>query len=167
MELRCSASLRSRAVAVVALVLTAAGPVSASELPRFTVDEFAGRVVIVDFWASWCVPCRRSFPWLNAMRDKYAADGLVIVGVNLDIERAEADRFLAQYPADFDVYFDVDKQLARQFEVTAMPSSYVIGRDGELVARHLGFQVRKQAEYESIIAEALRRGSESGTGESH
>lgn len=144
-----------------------AGPADGRELPEFAVGDYAGRVVVVDFWASWCVPCRRSFPWLNAMRARYSGDGLVIVGVNLDMDRAEADRFLEEYPPEFDVYFDVDKRLANQFGVQAMPSSYVIGRDGTIVAHHLGFQVRKQDEYESAIAAALENGRQAGRGGTH
>jgi thiol-disulfide isomerase/thioredoxin len=121
----------------------------------FDPNDHAGKVVMVDFWASWCVPCRRSFPWLNAMHEKYADDGLVIVGVNLDLERAEADRFLAEFPASFKIVYDETKALAKQFEVMAMPSTYVIGRNGKIVDQHLGFKVKKQAEYEAAIASAL------------
>lgn len=129
------------------------GSADASE--TFDLDDYAGKVVVVDFWASWCVPCRRSFPWLNSMQAKYASDGLVVIGVNLDAERAEAESFLAEYPADFRIHFDNDAVLAKAFGVEAMPSSYVIGRDGEIVAQHLGFKARMQDEYEAVLAAAL------------
>lgn len=130
-------------------------PALASE--TFSVHEYAGKVVVLDFWASWCVPCRRSFPLLNAMHQKYADEGLTIIGVNLDMERADAARFLEEYPAEFAILYDENQELARQFEVVAMPSSYVIGRDGKILARHMGFKVKQQDEYESIIVDALRR----------
>ena len=119
------------------------------------LEQFRGNVVVVDFWASWCVPCRRSFPWLNRMHDTYADNGLVIIGVNLDMERSEARRFLEEFPPKFRIYYDETKQLAEQFDVVGMPSSYVIGRDGEIVNRHFGFKVKKQDEYEAAIVAAL------------
>lgn len=133
-------------------------PASAAE---FDLDDYAGKVVVLDFWASWCAPCRRSFPWLNTMHEKYADDGLVIVGVNLDLERAEAERFLGEFPASFMIVYDTEKVLAKQFEVIAMPSSYLIGRDGKIFEQHLGFKVKKQAEYEAAIVSAL---GQTGTG---
>lgn len=140
---------------VVALCMLSAGaPAAASE--ALDLSRHEGKVVVLDFWASWCVPCRRSFPWLNTMHKKYAGDGLVIVGVNLDMERADAERFLEEYPADFAIVFDEDQRLARQFEVVAMPSSFVIGRDGQVAATHMGFKVKKQDEYEALIVRALQ-----------
>ncbi len=133
--------------------------VQASE--TFDPGQYAGKVVVLDFWASWCVPCRRSFPWLNAMHEKYAEQGLVIVGINLDMERGDAAKFLEEYPAEFAIVYDEDKELARQFEVVAMPSSYVIGRDGKIAARHMGFKVKQQDAYEALIVDAL---DESETG---
>ena len=112
-------------------------------------------VVWVDFWASWCTPCRRSFPWMNAMQDKYGDDGLVIIGVNVDSDPAEAASFLASYPPDFEIRYDPDGELATEFGVVAMPSSYVFDRDGELVERHLGFKVKLQDEYETLLRESL------------
>ena len=128
---------------------------------NFSLEDYAGKVVVLDFWASWCVPCRRSFPWLNTMYEKYGDEGLVIVGVNLDFDRADAERFLREYPASFDIVYDEDKGLAKQFEVIAMPSSYLIGRDGKILERHLGFKVKKQADYEAAIVNAL---GNAGTG---
>jgi len=114
-----------------------------------------GKVVIVDFWASWCVPCRRSFPWMNAMQAKYEDQGLVIIAVNMDADGNEAADFLREYPADFEIVYDPDGELAREYDVIAMPSSYVFDRQGKQIARHLGFKVSKQDEYESTLAEAL------------
>jgi thiol-disulfide isomerase/thioredoxin len=143
----------------VALALVATGflapSVPAEDASSLDLAEFEGKVVVVDFWASWCVPCRRSFPWLNSMHEAYEDDGLVIIGVNLDQERSEADAFLEEFPAQFRIHFDESKELAHQFDVVAMPSSYLLGRDGEIVERHYGFKVKKQDEYEAAIVKAL------------
>jgi thiol-disulfide isomerase/thioredoxin len=121
----------------------------------FDPTEYKGKVVLLDFWASWCVPCRRSFPWMNGMQEKYGDDGLVIIGVNLDSESADRDKFLQEYPAQFQIINDPGGELARAHDVVAMPSSYIYGRDSELVTRHLGFKVKRQDEYEAILVESL------------
>ena len=90
------------------------------------------------------------------MHAKYADEGLIIIGVNLDNEPDSALAFLEEFPADFKIYYDTDKELAREFGVQAMPSSYIIGRNGEIHATHFGFKVKKQDEYEAVIVEALR-----------
>lgn len=115
------------------------------------LTQYAGKVVVVDFWASWCAPCRQSFPWLNSMYDEYTGDGLVILGVNTDVDAAEAQKFLEEIPAKFEIVYDPEGELAREFGVVAMPSSYVFGRDGELNARHLGFLRSRRDEYEAVI----------------
>ncbi len=144
-------------LAVIAVAQLGLLPVAATMAAEsFHIEKYAGKVVVLDFWASWCVPCRRSFPWLNTMHRKYADEGLVIVGVNLDMERAEAERFLEEFPAEFAIVYDENQELARQYEVVAMPSSYVIGRDGGLVAQHMGFKVKQQDDYEAIITRALQ-----------
>jgi len=118
---------------------------------------FEGKVVVLDFWASWCVPCRRSFPWWNTMQARYADEGLVIIGVNLDNDAEAAAGFLREFPADFRIYYDESKALARQFNVQAMPSSYILGRDGVVVSRHFGFKVKQQDEFEALLVDALRK----------
>jgi len=136
------------------LGLLAAVGSNSADLP-LDLTEYRGKVVVVDFWASWCVPCRRSFPWLNQMQEKYGEQGLIIVGVNMDATAAEAQSFLSDFPADFRIVSDPKGDLARKFDVIAMPSSYVIDRNGEIAAKHLGFKVKKQQEYEQIIKETL------------
>ena len=137
--------MRRLTVLATALILLVQGGIAASG-EQFNLAAYEGKVVVVDFWASWCVPCRRSFPWLNAMHDKYADQGLVIVGVNLDMERSAADEFLQEFPPKFMIHFDESKELAKEFGVVAMPSSYLVGSDGEIRKRHYGFKVKKQDE---------------------
>ena len=121
----------------------------------FDLQQYKGKVLILDFWASWCVPCRRSFPWMNEMHKKYEGQGLVIVGVNMDAEAADAEKFLREFPAEFQIIEDSNGELAKKFDVIAMPSSYVIDRNGDVVERHLGFKVKRQGEYESLIQSVL------------
>ncbi|HVJ30434.1 MAG TPA: TlpA disulfide reductase family protein, partial [Gammaproteobacteria bacterium] len=99
----------SLSIAVALLCVAAA----ARAAPPAELAPVEGRVVWVDFWASWCVPCRRSFPWLNSMHRKYGADGLQIIAVNLDKDRALADKFLAEVPAEFALRFDPAGELAK------------------------------------------------------
>lgn len=140
------------ALALLLVPLVEAQETSSSD---FDLGTHAGKVVVLDFWASWCGPCRRSFPWLNDMHEKYEQDGLLIIGVNLDANIDDAEDFLDEIPADFRIYFDTDAKLATEYGVEAMPSSFVIDRDGEIRASHRGFKVRQQAEYEAILVEAL------------
>jgi len=134
------------------------GGASASTPPLAAVPdlaEFRGKLVYLDFWASWCVPCRQSFPWMNSMYHQYGKDGLVVLAVNMDQIRADADSFLKQYPAEFSVRFDAQGQLAQQFKVRGMPTSVLIGRDGKLLWTHEGFRSKDPATLEQAIRAAL------------
>lgn len=123
-----------------------------------TIDwsAYQGKVVLVDFWASWCEPCRQSFPWMQAMQQKYADQGLVIIAVNVDREPAKAAAFLQAHPANFAIRYDPEGRLAKQFNVQGMPSSFVLGRDGKPAAKHQGFFQAKQASYEAELVRLLR-----------
>jgi len=123
--------------------------------PGLNLSDYQGKVVVLDFWASWCVPCRRSFPWMNAMHDKYKESGLVVLAVNLDRDRDNAESFLSKYAANFKIVYDPEATLASEFGVEVMPSSFVIGRGGEIVAKHTGFKVKRQDDYESTIRAAI------------
>ena len=136
------------------LILLASNSTAASD---FDLREFHGKVVVLDFWASWCVPCRRSFPWMNSMQEKYGDEGLVIIGVNLDAVDADAQAFLQETPAEFRIVSDPQGTLAREHDVIAMPTSYIFDRDGNLVTRHLGFKVKRQEEYEALLVETLNK----------
>jgi len=120
-------------------------------------DSLRGKVVYVDFWASWCGPCRGSFPWLKSLHERFADKGLVVVAINLDKSRDDADAFLAKYPAPFTVAFDPAGKTAEAFHVAAMPTSFIVGRDGTLLHTHAGFDRKKVAAIETLIQEACER----------
>jgi thiol-disulfide isomerase/thioredoxin len=119
------------------------------------LNSLRGHVVYVDFWASWCDPCRKSFPWLRALHDRFSAKGLVIVAINLDKDRDAAEEFLKRFPAPFLVAFDPSGSAAKAFDVPAMPSSYLIGPTGAILHSVAGFDPKKSGAVESEIEEAL------------
>ena len=112
-------------------------------------------IVLVDFWASWCGPCRLSFPWMEQMHRRYHAQGLEIIAVNLDEDRKLADRFLSRYTSSFLVGFDSAGTTPLAYGVKGMPSSVIIDHDGLIVAHHVGFSKHKRKEYEELIRSLL------------
>ena len=145
------------AIAFVLCALTAFMSTGAVAAPPAELGELKGKVVLVDFWASWCVPCRHSFPWMNQMQQKYGAQGLQIIGVNLDDNKSAADKFLSETPAKFTLRFDPAGTLARKFDVQTMPSSYILDSSGNVIAKHFGFKLGEADEYEAQIRAALAR----------
>ena len=116
-----------------------------------SIEQLRGKVVYVDFWASWCAPCRRSFPWMNEMNRKYGSQGLAIVAINVDKKRDDAMRFLSDTPADFTVAFDASGSVPHAYGVKGMPSSYLIDRTGKVAALEAGFKDRSGATLEQEI----------------
>ena len=122
------------------------------------LDKLRGKVVYVDFWASWCGPCRRSFPFMNEMQSKYGPRGFTVVGVNVDKKRADADRFLAQVPASFTIVFDETGATPSAWGVKGMPSSYLVDGAGKVVFVERGFTDEHKAELEQRIATLVSAG---------
>ena len=124
-------------------------------LPGANIPNTSGKVVLVDFWASWCGPCKASFPCLNRMQEKYAAKGLVIIGVGVDEDAANFTAFSGKMGAKFPLAHDSAHQAAGFFNPPSMPSSYLTDRKGVIRHVHTGFRGAKtEAEYETEI-EAL------------
>lgn len=135
-----------------------APPVSAVANGRgVDLAALRGQVVLLDFWASWCGPCKQSFPWMNAMHAKYAAQGLRVIAVNVDRKREDGERFLAQVPAQFTIAWDAAGTTPAAYGVKAMPSSVLIGADGRIALRHAGFRADDTAPLEAAITAALEQ----------
>jgi cytochrome c biogenesis protein CcmG/thiol:disulfide interchange protein DsbE len=150
------------ALLVAALVAAPASgaPASGTPAPSFTLptragsvclDSLRGKVVLVDFWASWCGPCQKSFPWMADVYGRYAGKGLAIVAINLDKGRDPAEDFLRDHPAPFTVAFDPKGAVAKAYKVWGMPTSFLIDSSGKIVLTHSGFDPKRTAEVEAAI----------------
>jgi thiol-disulfide isomerase/thioredoxin len=139
------------------LLLLVTAPLKAEiyDIGELDLKAHQGKVVYLDFWASWCKPCRESFPWMNGLLDKYPAENFTVITINLDAESEAMHKFLGKVPADFDIYHDPSGRLAEQFEIEGMPTSYLIAPSGEVVKRHIGFYTRDTERYEREIEELL------------
>lgn len=136
-------------------------------LPAFDFFDLSGRAIppndpsnqllYLDFWASWCGPCRQSFPWMNDMHATYGKRGLRILAVNLDKNKSNAERFLREVPASFQIAWDPEGKSALAHQVKAMPTSLVIACRGSGVNRHSGFSASMTAALEADIKSGLCR----------
>jgi cytochrome c biogenesis protein CcmG, thiol:disulfide interchange protein DsbE len=128
-----------------------------AEIPELA--QYHGRVVWLDFWASWCGPCQQSFPWMQHIQQRYADRGLIVVAVNLDHDRRDAERFLRTFSHDFPVRFDPEGALPTRLNVRAMPTSFLIDARGDVHATHAGFKPADEASYEAEIERLLDKAS--------
>ena len=145
-------------------------PVTTMQGDSVNLNEFIGKVVYVDFWASWCGPCRKSFPWMAAMHAKYSEQGLAVVAINVDSDKALAEEFLSKMaiqlaanqhtstesPIAFNLRFDADAIVAHQFDLQGMPSSFIFNKKGELVQSHVGFFEENAPAYEQELTQLLK-----------
>jgi cytochrome c biogenesis protein CcmG, thiol:disulfide interchange protein DsbE len=117
--------------------------------------QLNNKVVYVDFWASWCTPCRQSFPWMKELQENYRSKGLQVVAVNLDKNHKAAQAFLGETKAPFAVIFDSTGSIAKSYHLQAMPMSFLYGRDGNLRTSHEGFLPKDTLELNILIRKLL------------
>jgi len=161
-ETKLAVSIKIIAFLLLAYVINPAA--FASKAPSFelpgdsgliSLEQYRSQVVYVDFWASWCVPCRHSFPWLNEMQERYGEVGFKVIAINIDGDKARAQKFLEQTPASFDIAYDPEGTVADRYSLKVMPTSFLIDQDGNMVHTHKGFKASDSNLMENMIKELL------------
>jgi thiol-disulfide isomerase/thioredoxin len=158
-DAKVEAGRRRVLLLALAAALAAAGPAGAAApapaTAAFDAAQYRGKVLYLDFWASWCGPCQVSFPYMNRLVTAHPNSDFALVAVNVDHDRAAANAFLHRLGGAVPVVFDPSGALARRYRVTAMPTSLLIGRDGRTRYVHSGFFPEQMALYDSQIAELM------------
>lgn len=120
------------------------------------LSDYRGQVVMLNFWASWCKPCREEMPLLDALQRRYSAIGFTVVGVNVDQNSTNGKKMLKNSPVGFPVVFDKENTTLEQYGVEAMPSTYMIDRKGNIRYVHRGYKRGDDAKYNNYIRKLLR-----------
>jgi peroxiredoxin len=169
MNIRILRSLRIPA-GISALILIAATTVTAgikqSAAPDFTLksvegenlklSEYRGEVVLINFWASWCGPCRQEMPVLSELHNKYKALGFTVLGVNVEEDSSKARKLLRELPVSFPVLLDNESVVSKQYDVVAMPSTVLVDRDGNMRYLHKGYKPGLEDVYLQQVRDLLR-----------
>lgn len=156
---------------VLALILAAttraAPPPPGQPAPDFTLrastgknlklSEFRGQVVMINFWATWCAPCREELPHLDRLYQQYRKAGFALLGVNIDDNPRAAQQMAEQLGVRFPVLFDATKQVSKRYDVDAMPTTLIVDRDGKVQYLHRGYKAGVEKEYESRVRDILKR----------
>lgn len=124
--------------------------------PNLRLQEQRGRVVMINFWATWCGPCREEMPHLGRLYDKYRASGFVVLGVNIDDDPRKAADLATQLGMRFPVLLDTDKKVSRLYDLGTMPSTVLVDRDGRVRYVHRGYRDGYAETYDKQIRELLR-----------
>ena len=134
----------------------AGGSAIGAPLPtELDLSQYKGKVVYIDFWASWCGPCKLSFPYMQGLEGRLPKSSFVLIAVNVDHARDQADAFLRQYGSSVPVVFDPKGVIASKYQVKAMPTSILIGRDGSVRYVHNGFFPAETANYDNQIEKLI------------
>jgi len=120
------------------------------------LSELRGEVVMINFWASWCGPCRQEMPLLDQLYKRYKPMGFTILGVNVEEDSQAAKKLLKDLPVSFPILFDNRNQVSRLYKVSAMPSTFLVDRDGKLRFMHKGYQSGYEDEYQRQVRALIR-----------
>lgn len=127
-----------------------------AEGKNLRLKEQRGQVVLVNFWASWCGPCRQEMPHLNRLYDKYRASGFTLLAVNIDDDPRTGSGTAAKWGLKFPVLLDADKQVSKLYDLGSMPATVLIDRDGKVRFLHRGYREGVEEAYEKQIRELVK-----------
>ena len=116
-----------------------------------------GKVIYLDFWATWCPPCKKSMPFLNELHNTLSSRGFAVIAVNVDENSEDAKKYLANHPVGYPVIFDPKGKCPEKYQVMAMPSSYLIDQYGVIQNIHLGFRLSDREEIRTRIIDLLNQ----------
>ena len=123
-----------------------------------SIPSTSGKVVLYDFWGSWCGPCRASFPAYETLYQKYKGSGFLVVAIGIDNQQAAADKFLSKLKHSFPVCFDFKQTLVSKVRPTGMPTAFLVDKKGTVISVHHGFHGKKsQSEMDAAISAALSK----------
>jgi peroxiredoxin len=121
------------------------------------LSEYRGQVVMINFWATWCAPCRQELPQLNRLHERYQRDGFVLLGVSVDDNPKAAQEMVNRLGVRFPVLFDAAKQVSDRYDIDAMPSTLLIDRSGAVRYLHRGYRSGVEREYDARVRELLKQ----------
>lgn len=124
--------------------------------PPVQLADFKGDVVMINFWASWCGPCRQEMPLIEGLHKKYSRLGFTVLGVNVDANPQDAHKMLTEIPVSFPVGFDSKNKVSELYQIDAMPSTLMVDRKGNLRFLHRGYKPGYEADYEKQIRTLIR-----------
>lgn len=152
---------------LISVPVPAAMPALGSVAPDFTLrsqdgknlklSEHRGQVVMINFWATWCAPCRQELPLLNRLYEQYRKAGFILLGVNVDDQPKAALDMARQFKLSFPVLLDSKKQVSRRYDIDGMPSTLLIDRDGKVFSIHRGYRAGYETRYEAEIRQLLKQ----------
>jgi peroxiredoxin len=144
-----------------ALAVTDSGPaqnftLKSAQGSNIRLSEYRGQVVLINFWASWCGPCRQEMPHLNELQKKYEALGFTVFGVNVEQDRKMADQVLKDIPVSFPILFDESNAVSELYDVDAMPVTVLVDRNGDIRFAHRGYKSGNEDVYERQIRSLIK-----------
>ena len=148
-------------LAVPAIAADATGPAAEFKLqsrsgPAVSLSSLKGQVVLINFWATWCGPCRKEMPFLEQIQKKYAPLGFTLVGVNVEEDSRLMDAFLNDVPVTFPILLDPANSVSKLYNVSAMPSTVIVDRKGNVRFIHQGYQTGDESKYQDMIRQLIR-----------
>lgn len=148
------------------LIGTANAATVQGKAPNFTLksntgkniklSELRGQVILLNFWASWCGPCRQEMPLLEKLQQRYSALGFTVLGVNVEEDSSKAKSLLKDIPVSFPILYDTQNKVSKQYKVSAMPSTVMIDRNGNMRYLHRGYKPGDEAQYKKWVKQLIK-----------